>query len=296
MAEIHVVPGSSESQLISQYYFYSDYNPAEHFTYNRVFKEDGITEDIDPLTGTPENERKAFAKVLEYHLSFEQVLPKENNNYIEFYRPLYSNNEFSDYLNIAEKDYVNIEEDDLLPKLEKLPIKSQLTGLIKIDRQMDEEYSKMDLSELIALYNNLNTQQMSVIYSDATRRNIHTYNCALYCRIERPIRVFCENGGKIIKQAVDSNNNPLWYPDSTTAIKYTDKNGNILVKNGQYPVICYINAFDFRKNLRLINSTLGTKIPVEEGWYRYDKLDKKWKYICEINPTLILTEDFEYTS
>jgi len=52
---------------------------------------------VDDTRITNRNIAQAYAKVIEYHFSFEQVLPKEAQDYIEFYIPKYINTNPQDY-------------------------------------------------------------------------------------------------------------------------------------------------------------------------------------------------------
>lgn len=287
-AEIHVVPGTG-TQLVASQYFYTDYDPTNHFTYNIVFNENNQKDNAK----TNDNQLDAFRQVVEHHFSFEQVLPKENTEYVQFYTPIYNNGIPQDYTGIAEIDYLNITETELLQKVFKIPTKVEFSGQVKIDRQMEKDYNEMTLNELKNLYNSLKGEEP---YVDATRWNIHCYQCALYCRVERPVAISFKKTNnnsytKEITQAIDSNNQPMWYSSAAEAIKYTDLNGAIITKNNKYPIINYTNPFEFRQSLNIINSIFKTKIPSEDGWYRYDKLDKKWKFICKINPTTQLLVD-----
>ena len=250
-----------EGQYISSYYFYSDYDPVKHFEYNIVFDEDGTTVNEEK---TLDKQKEALAKVLEYHFSFEQVLPKEYVDYIKFYAPTIINNKMSDY-DLVERNYLEVTESELLSMNQILPIRSRLIGLVAEEGDMEKDYSEMTYEELLQFYSDYNNLPQ---YLDATRINQHSYECAVYCRIERPIKLFKEagTGNWIPKQATDDEGNPIY-----------DDQGN--------PVYVTVNGFDFRKNLSLVNSIFQFKLPREEGWYRYNKLNKKWEYLCEIVPT-----------
>lgn len=253
MAEIkEVKPGYEDEQLAASYYFYSEYDPSEHFEYNIPFLKDGTTIDAVQFE---KNRRNAFAKAVEYHFSFEQVLPREADDYIKLYRMrsdvinntnnLVFTEGVSAFQNVTEKYFIN----NIVPSLALLPIKTvQISGDngLAIDpdathadtpysRYMGQyDYSKMSLSDLKELYNHWTTDQ-GTLYQNATQWNKYCYDNALFCRIKRPNK---------------SNNSSV-----------------------------FVSPYDFRKTLRLVNSVFNFKLPVEEGWYIYSKQNKKWEYI-----------------
>lgn len=235
MAEIHEVPWQqSPAQLVSQYYFYSDYNPVEHFTYNIAFQENGTDPDIET---TNENKRKAFAKAIEYHFSFEQVFPKEQEDFITLYVPkLDNNNNLIDFDFGAKNKYklmTKIQfENQYLTYLTKLNTLSKNFYDVADERNMEyDDYKDRSLNDLKDLYN-MWTQQAG--YENATLINQHCYDTALYCKIYRP-------------QKFGSSE--------------------------------YVSPYEFRRVLRMVNKIFNFKLPVEEGWYMYNKQTKKWELI-----------------
>jgi len=107
-----------------------------------------------------------------------------------------------------------------------------------------------ELREIYEDWNNFlehNTQ-----FIDATNWNKHCYECATYCKIYRPRKI--DENGRLI---------PI----------YDDK-GQIIPDKYEY-----VSPYEFRRYLRLINSIFGFKLPVEEGWYKYNKQTKKWEAI-----------------
>lgn len=250
MAEIkEVKPGYEDEQLAASYYFYSEYDPTKHFEYNIPFLKDGIRIDATQLEL---NRKNAYAKAIEYHFSFEQVLPKEDDDYIKLYRPIAITNDSNLIFIEGKNDFQNITksyfENNILPLLQELSIKTvQISGTqgLGIDPESTEaetpysrymgqyDYSQMSLNDLQELYNQWTTDQ-GTLYQDATQWNKYCYENALFCQIKRPTKGESE---------------------------------------------AYVSPYDFRKVLRLVNSIFGFKLPVEEGWYKFSKTKKKWEYI-----------------
>ena len=283
---IHVVPATSGSyasrvsgQKVSSYYFYTDYDPTKHFEYRVVFNENNTINQAETL----DNQRDAFQEAVEYHLLFEQPIPAENTDYVNFYIPSYIQADPQDYVDMAQIDYAEVTENDLLSKVVKLPTKSQITGQVGIDKNLTKDFSDMTLAELEDVVSGSIEP-----YTDASKKNKHLYQCALYCRVERPIKLVKHNNEWMAKQVIDENGQGIFQNTYT----YKSQSGADLIKNSKKPEIVYTNGFEFRKTLGLLNQTLHTKIPTEEGWYRYDKFEKKWIYLCKINPTLNLNYPF----
>lgn len=249
MPEIkEVKPSYDGSPSAASYYFYSEYDPATHFEYKIAFEKDGININSEEYV---KNKLAAYRKVIEHHFSFEQVLPKEATDFITFYRPNYTNYSPLDYNfkfeNITQKNF----EDNLktafnTPIILKIPTKSDYISNIATSTLLEKDYSEMTMEELKNLY------LYSKHYIDATNINKHAYACANYCQICRPIKV----------------------DDQGQPIHEKDKDGKDIPNKYEY-----VSPYEFRKYIRLINSIFNFKLPVEEGWYKYNKETKKWEYI-----------------
>lgn len=79
-----VVPNADDNseEKVASYYYYSQYDPTQHFEYEIAFKEDGRTKDMEQ---TSLNKSEAFEQALEYHWGFCQPFPYEFSNLLKFY-------------------------------------------------------------------------------------------------------------------------------------------------------------------------------------------------------------------
>lgn len=264
MPEIkEVKPSYNGIQEASARYFYSEYDPATHFEYKIPFLEDGLTIDEIELNRDydVENHKKggpklvAYQKAMEHHFSFEQILPKEADDFIKLYRPKLALGELSDF----NYDFTQITEENFDNNwdsiLQILPTKSaQINEIAQVCDLDTKDYSEMTYAQLQEMYDEWQEYLEShPQYINATKKNQHCYECALYCRIKRPY-------------LLDSNGN---------LVLEKDDEGNIIVPN-QY---AYVSPYEFRRILRLVNQVFNFKLPVEEGWYKYSKATKRWEFI-----------------
>lgn len=311
-----IIPELSGQQNSASYYFYTTYDASKHFNYAVAFQANGT--DIDNEE-TLKNKKQAFIDTLEYHLSFEQVLPTANNDFITFYRPIYKGNQIAgnndskplDYEecewngyhseDLAKVDYVDVTEEKLLKAIVPLPTKVRLLGQVQKERSIPESglTPEMSVQDLATFYGFI-ISESSEPYFDATRWNKHCSNCATYCRIERPVLI--TNNGTDEQpiwralQAVDEQGHGLWYGNpEVDPIIYKDTNNQIIKTNdNKYPVLQYFNGYEFKSIMNSINQNLQLKLPTEDGWYRYDKITRKWEFLCKIEPTIQLKYQFKY--
>lgn len=249
MPGIKQVKPNYENMAMAAGYFYSEYDPITHFEYKMPFLSDGITPDLEELNRdyditTHKGGPKiiAYQKAVEHHFNFEQILPKTNTNFVTFYRPQYiqENNEYEPAIPLDYDfhfDQITETNFELMKDtiLDELPIYSATLFTIEQYGTLDKEFSEMNYSQLNSLLERWD--QILVDHPefiDATNKNKHIYECALYCKVKRP------------------------------------------KKEGSSELI---DPYNFRRILRLVNKVFTFNIPVEEGWYKYDKVKKKWELI-----------------
>lgn len=274
MAEICVCPNyDDQNQKASSYYFYSTYNPAEHFEYKLVFEKDGET--IDEKE-TNKNKAKAYAKAIEYHFLQEQVLPvyQDNKQYFNFYIPKLNNEGLPlDY----NYDFSSVTEAQLPVNdlFNELYIKTDTLHNILILRNyqyyayvqdpqgtymFDEEIgwyrliNSEDNLELILNRYIKDTNQRLTADEDITSMNIYklidVYNCI---------------------QDISTDN----YKDATNINKHAYNTAtyvHITRPQGE-------DGYHFVRCIKNVNQVFQFKLPTDIGWYKYNKITKKWEYI-----------------